>query len=436
MTTHAADTFTRTHASSWGTADTGGAWSTEAGTGGAGSDLVYSTTGTVGQVAYVPGEDGTTQGKYVRLGSTGVGNREIRFRARNDGTSVGSHKNLEINLKRSNAFGTNRTAIACRFGINQVGSGNDKCVTQHSSYSLGTGGSFDGGAHVWPASSANQWMWCAVQIQGINPCYVRSKIWAEGTQEPPWKVGSTVLSQWNSSESSDQAEAIQMVIDTNDGDTWQIDDLTIVSIDTTLPFVAGATGVGAPAQLEETVPLNTQLFLSIARNDGTTIATPSGWTQVGATTVDGTRALAMFTKTSDGTETEAGLSGNYTNLFLAFAQVAPLVLASSNDAEVTDTSYGQTLSIPAGQDEILLVAAEAADTTSGSVTPSAGVTELYETFNVGDISPLHWMGFKVVQNPSTSEAITATGPNVKHRGHAFAFGKVAPIPTHMIGSAL
>lgn len=425
MTVLVSDAFGRTNAASWQNADTGGAWTCSAATG-----IVYATTGSTATRTNTSGSRVQT---IVRVGASGVGNHEVRFKLKGSALSVSGTTAL-VFMKREDTAFTAYSGIGCMFTI--ASSSFNDSASFHS-YSGGTGGSLSGGAFSGGAGTANQDYWCAVQIQGINPVYLRSKLWKVGDPEPAWFNYQSLISRYNTSESSDQCDAVNIVLESNSGCTITIDDVSSVTIDTTILEVQNGTSVGTPVDLTAKPPkFNSVLYLSVARNDGTTIATPSGWTQIGATTVSGARALALFTKVADTTETSAGLTGAYSNAFAEYALVGPTILGTASAAEVTNTSYGQTVPVPVGTGEILLIAAEVADTASTGVTPAAGVTELAEIQNAGSTTPLHWVGMKLVESPTTSEAISATGPNAPHRGHAFAFGKVLPSSVQFVGSYL
>lgn len=225
MTTHVADTFTRTNASSWGTADTGGAWTTEAN-----ANVTYSTDGSTASRA------ATAQANtYVQVGGTGAGNKTVLFRFKVSNLCVGNYRDLEVELRR---WGGTDDDPDCYFLYVRVGKdGATNTIAAYidngaSTNAIGSG--YDTGINC----AANQWLWCKAQIEGKGPTTIRGKLWLDGENEPAsWQIEQQDnTSNANLTEVSTGPHFGAIMLDnlgTPDYTTFTIDDLTVTSLDAT-----------------------------------------------------------------------------------------------------------------------------------------------------------------------------------------------------------
>lgn len=225
MTTYVSDTFTRTSASSWGTADTGGAWTTESL-----ANVTYSTDGSTASRA------ATSQANtLVKVGSTGAGNKTVQFRVKVSNLCADNYRDLEFELRRWDGDDD----LPYSYGM-LLRTGRDSMTsTIHARLNNGASrGGITGGAYDTEIPcAANEWMWCKGQIEGKGPTTIRMKMWLDGSSEPGWQV--EVQDNQPSAQLSEISTGPHFMatmldnLGTPDYTTFTIDDLTVVSLDST-----------------------------------------------------------------------------------------------------------------------------------------------------------------------------------------------------------
>lgn len=168
----ALDTFTRTNASSWGSADTGGTYTKT------GSAVTVSTNGSEGNFAIT----GTTD-TIAYLGSVSALNVTAQVRLRTNKDALGASIDNFIMVRRQ-ASG-DRYQADCVF--NSTGT-----FTIRAQTFVGTTQSNLVNNNAMPFFLEDQYYWCKVQVSGTNPTTIKVKAWMDGDTEPgTWAISTT-----------------------------------------------------------------------------------------------------------------------------------------------------------------------------------------------------------------------------------------------------
>jgi hypothetical protein len=168
--TYAQDTFTRTVADGWGSANTGGAYALNPSTTAANFD-VNSGMGSI----VVP--EAITQ-RIATLNGVSVLNADIKVKWRVGALPVGGSLYTAIYL-RHQAEGQYRASLRI------APTGTLAVTAQH--YLASTGATTDVTAYQTLSDltyTAGQWLWARTQIEGTYPTTIRIKVWADGRNEP------------------------------------------------------------------------------------------------------------------------------------------------------------------------------------------------------------------------------------------------------------
>ena len=170
----AQDTFGRTAANGWGSADTGGAYTFE---GSAATFAVAGGTGTMrlpaagaARVAYLPGVSATDVDARVRITA--------------DKSATGGSWYAYLVLRRQGTSAYQPKIIIAADGTVSVQAG---VVVNGKETSLGA-------AVVVPGLTftPGSFIWLRAQVSGTNPATIQVKAWADGQAEPPnWQFSAT-----------------------------------------------------------------------------------------------------------------------------------------------------------------------------------------------------------------------------------------------------
>lgn len=170
VTTGARDTFARTLTDSWGTADTGGAWS--------GTDATFDVASGTGTVALT---SNTNRNAY--LTSTALRDQELLVRVRVDRLAVGSDHLVWLYLRRQDASNfyhvrvTFNTSTRITLGFNERDAGVDTSLANPTTALLHT---------------TADWYWIRAKISGTTTMHAQARVWKDGTTEPGnWIVDVT-----------------------------------------------------------------------------------------------------------------------------------------------------------------------------------------------------------------------------------------------------
>lgn len=166
VTTYAADTFGRTIAGGWGTANTGGAYSLT------GSAADFAVDGSTGRIS-VPSAGATRTAALAGVSAREV---DVRVRVQSDKLATGSNQFAYL-LTRRTATGA-AYAAKLRFGTN-AGVYLQASRLTTSETALGTEVRITGLTHA-----AGTWFWVRAQVVGSSPTTIRIKTWADGQPEP------------------------------------------------------------------------------------------------------------------------------------------------------------------------------------------------------------------------------------------------------------
>ncbi len=170
-TPFATDTFTRTVTGGWGTATTGGPWTT------VGTASRLSVTGGRGVLT---DPVGGTVGAY--LGSVVQTSTDLTATLSTDRLSTGtSYATLQGRRVGNDAYGA------------RVRLGSDGSIQVHATREVaGTTTALGGGAVTGLTFAANDQLLVRTQVEGVSPTTVRVKVWKAGTTEPTdWRATVT-----------------------------------------------------------------------------------------------------------------------------------------------------------------------------------------------------------------------------------------------------
>ena len=164
-TDFATDTFTRTLATGWGSADKGGAWTTT------GSRATFAVTGTNGQVTVQAGATGT-----ARLSSTSWQDSDVVGRFWLDSVPTGGGEYTSV-VVRGASGGDYRARVrvqstgVVQVSLTKVVAGTETALTTSATVS---------GVTYTPGMVLR----VRTEAQGVSPTTLRIKAWVDGTTEP------------------------------------------------------------------------------------------------------------------------------------------------------------------------------------------------------------------------------------------------------------
>lgn len=209
-TNAASDTFTRSSASSWGTATVGGAWTIN---GPAGSD--FSVNSTFARHT----NTAASQAHYSVLAATMI-RSDITVRVRVNALSTGAPQTVAC-VSRYGSSGANVNRVELRFGTDQSLS---LRIAQRVAGvdTLGTSFTVSGLTH-----STASWYWMRVQIGRTS---ARARVWLDGTDQPrDWDLdGTNGLVLFNTAAGQCGVYSIRETGNTNANATLDFDDYTLV----------------------------------------------------------------------------------------------------------------------------------------------------------------------------------------------------------------
>jgi hypothetical protein len=234
MTTFVSDAFTRTHASSWGTADVGGVWTTEADTG-----IVYGTDGTKAYQTH-DGSAGSVLRESLACGSTGVGAREILFSTKPDALPAEGSRNLRMMLRRSGGTVADPYGYYIYVYLSALsGSGSVTCY-RNDAVGQTLLASVTGALY-----SSTTKTWHRLRISGTYPTRLQGKSWLDSDSEPAWQVD--VLDSTSDHQVAGLEQAFQAHANSSIGAaTMRFDDLLVASIDEPAPAPISVLLYGSP----------------------------------------------------------------------------------------------------------------------------------------------------------------------------------------------
>lgn len=172
----ARDTFTRTVAAGWGTADIGGAY-------GDTSSADFNVDGDEGTVRIST----AGQQRKATLSSLNVRDVDMKIRVKVDKLAAGAGHHISLLARQLASAGQYRARLelATDGSVKVVG---QKYVTStNATTNIGTVVTVPGVTY-----SANRYIWLRVQVVGSNPTTIRIKAWADGQTEPAgWQYTGT-----------------------------------------------------------------------------------------------------------------------------------------------------------------------------------------------------------------------------------------------------
>jgi PKD repeat protein len=161
----ATDTFTRTLANAWGSADLGGAWAVQ------GTAANYRTTGTAGA------QHVTAAGGNDTAYLSGVKNSAFDITTRVSSTAAGSATNSWVTVVLRKVSTNNEYRLRVRFS--SVGVLVAPVMLAGSSATTLIGSEVFAGAYA-----PNTFYRVRVRVSGTNPTTISAKVWPDGTPEP------------------------------------------------------------------------------------------------------------------------------------------------------------------------------------------------------------------------------------------------------------
>ena len=169
-TTYARDGFNRTVVNGWGTADTGGAWSS--------TTADHDVNGSIGTVSL---SSNTNRNAY--LTSVSAQDQEVLVKIRDDHLAVGSTHLLWVYLRRQDSS----NYYQARISFNTTGS----ISAFFNRTGAGTTTVIDAGTTDIPHATGD-WYWMRARISGTTAVRGQVKLWRDGTTEPvAWEVDGT-----------------------------------------------------------------------------------------------------------------------------------------------------------------------------------------------------------------------------------------------------
>ena len=169
-TTYARDAYNRTVVDGWGSADTGGAWSS--------TTADHDVNGSIGTVTLT---SNTTRNAY--LASVSMADGELLAKVRVDHLAVGSDHLLWFYLRRQDSD----NYYQARLSFNTSGS----ITAYFRRTASGTSTTIDAGTTSTPHTTSD-WYWIRARISGTTSVTGKVKVWRDGTTEPAgWDADGT-----------------------------------------------------------------------------------------------------------------------------------------------------------------------------------------------------------------------------------------------------
>jgi hypothetical protein len=169
-TTYARDAYQRTVVDGWGTADTGGAWSS--------TTADHDVTGSVGTISL-----GSNTNRNAYLTSVSAQDAEILFKVKVDRLAVGSDHLFWAYLRRQDS--NNYYQIRVTFNTNQ------KLTTTFLRTASGSSTVIDAATTTVPHTTTD-WSWVRARISGTTSVLGQIRLWKDGTTEPvTWDADGT-----------------------------------------------------------------------------------------------------------------------------------------------------------------------------------------------------------------------------------------------------
>jgi RHS repeat-associated protein len=169
-TTYARDAFGRTLTGSWGTADTGGSWSS--------TDSTFDVGSGIGTIT-----QSTNAAKSGYLTSVSAQDQEAVLKVRVDHLAVGSDHLVWIYLRRQDS----NNYYQARLSFNVSGS-----ITAYFNRTGAGTTTVIGAATTSVPHTTADWYWLRARISGTTSVNGKVKLWKDGTTEPAtWAVDAT-----------------------------------------------------------------------------------------------------------------------------------------------------------------------------------------------------------------------------------------------------
>jgi CSLREA domain-containing protein len=165
-TIYAIDTFSRTLSNTWGSANTGGAY-TLSGTVGD-----FDVNGSAGTMAMAAGAN-----RAAILAGASATDVDLSFRVSTDKVATGTHQYVYGLARRINATTEYRAKV--RFGTNGGVYLHAGAVVNNVETAIGSEIQVPG-----LTQTANTFIWVRTQVSGTNPTTIRIRAWADGSPEP------------------------------------------------------------------------------------------------------------------------------------------------------------------------------------------------------------------------------------------------------------
>ncbi len=173
-TVYAIDTFSRTLSNTWGSANTGGAYTFS------GSLGDYDVNGSVGTMALAAGSN-----RSAILAGVSAADVDLSFRVATDKVATGTHQYVYGLARRINASTEYRAKV--RFGTNGGVYLHAGAVVNNVETAMGSEVQVAG-----LTKPAGAFIWVRAQISGTNPTTIRIRAWADGAAEPTtWQYTGT-----------------------------------------------------------------------------------------------------------------------------------------------------------------------------------------------------------------------------------------------------
>jgi hypothetical protein len=217
LTTYASDTFTRTETDTWGTADTGGAWTIKEGSAGE-----FDVTGSAGTIIC----GGVFQGKQIALDSVSAQDVDMTVRVQSNKLATGTDAYVAAWLQGRRISGQDtRYQGFVRALVDGTPQIRISRVVAGVSTELVTWTTIPGSF-----AAASYW-WIRFQVEGTSPTTLRVKAWPDGGAEPSSWQGTTT----DSSAALQAAGAVGVQVFNSPGITnnpviYDVDDFLVTSI--------------------------------------------------------------------------------------------------------------------------------------------------------------------------------------------------------------